>query len=470
MACAAFFIVQSDIDFRQIMTEISALFQQQEREQAAQLQLEIAGLIKRLDETKNTLALNISSAEEKLNGLTDKKVRWLAKVEFTRHQEIFELAQGTIFNNPALIELQQKNEHANSLVQTKHYRDSLPALKEVKQTYTDFLANLDMLEPMHLAQQDAKKNQADWHAFKRKYVLDLGPVEIEPTVDAQMSQADTARDAGDYILAQPNYTQAAQGYLAMLNGPEAEAAIEAARRRVILARLMKEMVKLPGGQFRMGDISGNGEDDEKPVHEVLIPAFAMKKTEVTFEQYDIFAKDTKRPFPDDSGWGRGKRPVINVSWHDVIDYIEWINKKTGKTFRLPTEAEWEYAARSGSEAKYSWGDTPSAQHANGGEEHGWPKDGFYKQTAPVASFKPNQFGLYDMHGNVLEWTQDCWKFNYVLSPASSRAWLKGDCKKRVRRGGSWVNPPSELRSSKRYWSTASTRSSIGGFRLAQDLP
>ena len=153
-----------------------------------------------------------------------------------------------------------------------------------------------------------------------------------------------------------------------------------------------EMVWIPAGSFRMGDIQGGGDSDEKPVHRVSVGKFAMGKFEVTFAEYDKFAQATGRKKPNDRGWGRGNRPVINVSWNDATAYAKWLSNQTGKTYRLPTEAEWEYAARAGTETKYWWGnDLGKNRAACDGCGSQWDN----KQTAPVGSFSANKFGLYD---------------------------------------------------------------------------
>lgn len=147
----------------------------------------------------------------------------------------------------------------------------------------------------------------------------------------------------------------------------------------------------------MGDLSGKGGADEKPVHRVTIAPFLMSKYEVTFAQYDAFAAATNRDKPHDQGWSRGNRPMINVSWDDAAAYADWLSAQTGKRYRLPTEAEWEYAARAGNRTEYCWGNDIGYSQANcDGCGSRWDN----KQTAPVGSFQPNPFGLYDMHGNV----------------------------------------------------------------------
>ena len=198
--------------------------------------------------------------------------------------------------------------------------------------------------------------------------------------------------------------------------------------------ILPEMVVIPGASFQMGCVSGlDCDDDEKPVHEVTVASFELSKYEVTFEEYDCFIAATGRISPKDQGWGRGRRPVINVSWEDAIAYTEWLSAQTGERYRLPSEAEWEYAARAGSTTKYSWGNEIGHNRANcnacGSQ---WDNE----KTAPVGSFGPNAFGLHDMHGNLWEWVQDCWNDSYQGAPADGSAWTSGACAIRVLRGGS----------------------------------
>ena len=225
-----------------------------------------------------------------------------------------------------------------------------------------------------------------------------------------------------------------------------------------------EMVVIPAGRFRMGDLSGAGDDEEKPVHGVVIAwPFALSKYEVTFEDYDRFTHPNK---VDDEGWGRGRRPVINVSWDDANEYAAWLSAETGKRYRLPTEAEWEYAARAGSTTKYSWGNDIGSNRANCYNVYCGDR---WEYTAPVGSFSPNAFGLYDVHGNVWEWVQDCWNNSYAGAPTDGSAWTSGDCSWRVFRAGSWFLEPRYQRSAYRLSYTRSLRSIDLGFRLAQDL-
>ena len=228
-----------------------------------------------------------------------------------------------------------------------------------------------------------------------------------------------------------------------------------------------QMVYIPTGSFRMGDIQGGGDYDEKPVHRVSVKAFLMSATEVTFAEWEAcVAAGGCSHKPSDQSWGRGSRPVINVSWEDVQQYVKWISTKAGEQYRLPSEAEWEYAARAGNETKYSWGDSIGNNKTNcDGCGSRWDNS----QTAPVASFAANAFGLYDMHGNVWEWTQDCWNGSYKGAPSNNTAWLSGECSRRVLRGGSWYNGPDYLRSANRDKSSVGVRGSNDGFRLAKTL-
>ncbi len=167
------------------------------------------------------------------------------------------------------------------------------------------------------------------------------------------------------------------------------------------------------------------------------------------------------------GWGRGRRPVINVSWNDAKQYVRWLSRKTGKSYRLPSEAEWEYAARAGTRTRYWWGDAIGSDNAicaRCGSR--WDN----KRTVPVGSFRPNRFGLYDVHGNVWEWVEDCSHKSYAGAPTNGRPWTTGgNCRKRILRGGSWGEAPGHLRSALRIRSGTGVRVNSGGFRVARTL-
>ena len=229
-----------------------------------------------------------------------------------------------------------------------------------------------------------------------------------------------------------------------------------------------EMVLIPAGEFRMGDLDGSGYDNEKPVHIVRLPRpFYLGRYAVTFDEYDHYAKDSGVKLPDDRGWGRGNRPVIKVSWQDAVAYCAWLSKQTGQAYRLPSEAEWEYAARAGTETAYWWGNEAGQNRANfDGSGSQWSN----RQTAPVGSFPPNPWGLHDTAGNVWEWVQDRWHDDYQGAPVDGSAWEQGDSSMRVLRGGSWSSLPRRARAACRNGFVPGSRDGLIGFRLALCAP
>ena len=230
-----------------------------------------------------------------------------------------------------------------------------------------------------------------------------------------------------------------------------------------------ELVAIPAGEFRMGSPGSeegrNG--DEGPQRGVRVERFALGRYEVMFEEYERFAVATGRGRPGDGGWGRGRRPVVNVSWEDAAAYAAWLSQETGARYRLPSEAEWEYAARAGTETRYSWGNDIGRNRANcGGCGSRWDNE----QTAAGGSFAANAWGLHDMHGNVWEWVEDCWHDSYRGAPSDGRAWTSGgDCGRRVSRGGSWGYTLRSLRSAGRGRLVAGSRGNDVGFRVARTL-
>lgn len=229
------------------------------------------------------------------------------------------------------------------------------------------------------------------------------------------------------------------------------------------------MVSIPGGTFQMGDVEKVGVASWNPVRPVTIKSFAMGKYEVTFEEYDRFAIATGLRLPEDQGWGRGRRPVMNVSWEDAKAYSAWISGQTGTLYRLPTEAEWEYAARSGAKQDV-WAGT--SQEAEFGTYAIFFKNS-ENRTAEVGTKQHNDFGLHDLSGNVFEWVEDCVHGTYKGAPNDSTPWLdanEGICTHHMMRGGSWDSTPEYLRASFRNRNGAATRNNYIGFRLAQDIP
>ena len=245
-------------------------------------------------------------------------------------------------------------------------------------------------------------------------------------------------------------------------------------------------------------------DPEGPQRKVNVRAFAIGKFDVTRAQWAAFAAATNRAIDGGCEWSGFPRekaaalaaaswrnlgfaqdnthPVVCVSWNDAQDYVRWLTELTGHTYRLPTEAEWEYAARAGSTSAYPWGETASHDHANYGSdsccaEFAEGRDQWL-HTSPVGSFPPNAFGLFDMHGNAWQWVQDCYADSYATAPTDASAHDEPDCQRRVLRGGTWGDPPGLIRSATRNWAPPPPsrwnpqweyRSGGVGFRVARDL-
>ena len=272
-------------------------------------------------------------------------------------------------------------------------------------------------------------------------------------------------------------------------GPEGRTAADVARDRadVDLIRALglafrdcpecPELVVVPSGSYEMG--SPGSEDGwsgaEGPVHRVTIAEpFAVGMYEVTFSQWDACVADggCGGYRPDDEGWGRGDRPVVNVSWKDAQGYVDWLTRRTGERYRLPSESEWEYAARAGTTTPFHTGSTISTEQANydGSQTYGAGRAGRYrKRTVPAGGFAPNRFGLHDVHGNAWEWVEDCWNDSYRGAPSDGSAWESGSCKSRVLRGGSWNVEPSDLRSAFRVRNTTGARFDASGIRVVRAL-
>lgn len=223
--------------------------------------------------------------------------------------------------------------------------------------------------------------------------------------------------------------------------------------------------KIPPSTFLMGDQNRMGDDNEKPVHEVEIPkGFYISKYEVTFDQYDKFARETGRALPPDNGWGRGQRPVINVSWYDAKAYAAWLSEQTNAEYRLPTEIEWEYSARADSNTAFWYGNTVRAGYSIC-DSCGSQWDGI--STGPVGSQASNPLGLFDMHGNVAEWVEDCYHDSYDGAPTKNQVWLANQCDTRVIKGGSWFDIPRVGRSATRYRAEPDLKASNWGFRIVR---
>ena len=264
------------------------------------------------------------------------------------------------------------------------------------------------------------------------------------------------------------------------------------------------MIVVPSGQFDMGSprFEGGRQDHEGPVHRVSIPSFAMAKTELTLAHWSAFVRETGYRVTSSKCWVWGdskweekiaswsnpgfkqtdQHPVTCISWEHAQAYVEWLSQKTGKAYRLPTEAEWEYAARAGTTTSRYWGNDSdqACNYANEMDRTGksqlpginWEtfncSDG-YAWTAPVASFKPNAFGFYDMIGNLAEWTQDCWNPNYLGAPTDGTSWMTGDCNIHPVRGSSWSAERDGERSARRAAHHTNNIGSGLGIRLVRTM-
>ena len=323
-------------------------------------------------------------------------------------------------------------------------------------------ARLDELARIREAREKTAQAEAQWAAVRdrrdaaaaRAYIEEYGGVE----------------GAGVWVrLAESLLEELGREERAEAARKEREAAEKELRRPGRRFRDCDEcpqMVVIPAGSFLMGSpASEEGRDgDEGPQHRVTIrEAFAAGVYEVTFEEWDSCVADGSCDGyrPDDEGWGRGRRPVINVNWDDAQSYVRWLSRKTGKEYRLLSEAEWEYAVRAGTTTRYSFGDEITPSDANYGGNIG--------NTQPVGSYRANGFGLHDMHGNVWEWVQDCLNDGYAGSPTDGIAWERGDCSRRVLRGGSWVSSSRDLRVANRLRNRTGNRNYYFGFRVARTI-
>jgi formylglycine-generating enzyme required for sulfatase activity len=238
-----------------------------------------------------------------------------------------------------------------------------------------------------------------------------------------------------------------------------------------------EMVVVPPGSFTMGSPANEPKrrDNEGPQYQVAFARqFAVGKFTVTFDEWDACVVDggCNGYKPSDQGWGRGKQPVINVSWDNAKSYLTWLSRKTGNTYRLLNESEREYVTRAGTTTPFWWGSSISTGQANydGREVYNTGSKGEYRwQTVPVNSFRPNPWGLYQVHGNVYDWVEDCWNESYRGAPTDGSAWTSGDCDRRVIRGGSWGSDPMNLRAAGRGRIATATRVNGFGFRVARTL-
>ncbi len=297
-------------------------------------------------------------------------------------------------------------------------------------------------------------NKAETVAIAQENAIELRPDQITGqsllTCDALGNWKFAHKSIMEYLLSREAIQNAALlGALAEIDF----AGMDFAQR---LLTGVFNMVLVPGGQFNMGEKGSN--------FTVELAAFLLGKYAVTFEEYDLFCDKTKRKKPDDAGWGRGRRPVVNVTWQDAVDYCNWLSEETGAPFRLPTEAEWEYAARGGEKGAK---DHFTNAGSNDVDEVGWYRENSGGKPHPVGGKPPNQLGLYDMSGNVWEWCAD-WYGDYPSGPVSNPTGpAKGSY--HVLRGGSWGSSAGRCRVASRYYLSPVIRFILYGFRVARSL-
>jgi formylglycine-generating enzyme required for sulfatase activity len=353
-------------------------------------------------------------------------------------------------------------------VQSGPMDDDPPALDEPPAPQPARLANA--VSPP--AQLDASDDRRPVPTVDKSTDLAAEPeVAAEPVTEADPTNLSTRSAA----LSQPDEQSATASAKSVPPGVETFQDCE----------LCPVMVKVPSSQFAMGspptELGHQGNEEPQRLVRIAKP-FAIGQFEITFDNWGACVKEGFcHEKLKDEGWGRGTRPAIRVSWEDITkDFLPWLSKKSGHVYRLPSEAEWEYAARAQGRESFSFGSDgdeicafgngadQTAKEQNGAGSAAACRDGF-AYTAPVGSFRPNQFGLFDMHGNVWEWVEDCWNENYETAPSNSAAWTAGDCSSRVVRGGSWNSDVTNLRSAARGWSDPAGRNRSIGFRVARDL-
>jgi formylglycine-generating enzyme required for sulfatase activity len=243
-----------------------------------------------------------------------------------------------------------------------------------------------------------------------------------------------------------------------------------------------EMVVIPSGEFMMGapeDEQGST-PDERPQHNVtILEPFAVGRFPVTFAEWDVcVAAHGCQYQPSEHGWGRDKQPVLDLTWQDAREYVSWLSRVTGKRYRLLSEAEREYVARAGSKTAFWWGDFFSPDRANcrrratgqlAADGADAPTPNVSERPLPVDAFEPNPWGLYQVHGNVYDWVEDCWNATYEEAPTDGSAWTAGNCSRHVLRGGAFSREPQTLRSAARIWFGDGNRMTYMSVRVARTL-
>jgi formylglycine-generating enzyme required for sulfatase activity len=322
------------------------------------------------------------------------------------------------------------------------------AFKQLTDSYVALLKEAKGVLDARLSADKARK------AFEGYVKAGHASAGAESKAQAKFDEAATTQSKGDLSGAHSQYLAAEQLWGELNQGAEVKRSAE--RRRQLIAMFSTGMISIPAGSFSMG--SDDGESKEQPVHTVYIKPFKLGKYEVTQQQWQAVMGNNPSNFK-----GCDSCPVERVSWNDTQGFVKKLNQLTGKTFRLPSEAEWEYACRSGGKNEAYCGGSSASSLA-------WYKDNSGSKTHPAGQKQANGLGLYDMSGNVTEWTQDCWNSSYNGAPTNGSARQSGDCEYRIARGGDWARGGERLRSAYRAASDAFLHFAIDGFRLAQDAP
>jgi formylglycine-generating enzyme required for sulfatase activity len=374
--------------------------------------------------------------------------------------------EGTLLRGGLLVEAQRwisQKVHILTDEEKEYIRHSAEARERAVQEERQH-AEQEMAQAKRLAEEAAKREEAE---RARAAAAEQASKSAEQAREAEANRAEAAERAR---RRQWSFSLA---LLILLVGAWVSTwlwqkgySIEQATLKVkslfVSIHVLPKMVQIPDGTFQQGDVEQLG------VRPVTIKPFALGQFEVTFEEYDRFAIAEGKPLPGDQSWGRGRRPVVNISWQEAKDYADWLSRKTGKRYRLPTESEWEYTARSGV-SQDVWAGTSEESQLG---EYAVFINNSGNQTAIVGQKRHNAFGLHDMSGNVFEWIEDCVHVTYQGAPSDGSAWLEeqgGDCNLRIIRGGSWSSPSEFLRSSSRNRDVAADRINNVGFRLAQDI-
>jgi formylglycine-generating enzyme required for sulfatase activity len=438
---------------------------------------------------------------------------------------------------PDSITLEGQIQVTAALIRDKEYPQASQALKPIRKDLKQKTDAIIDAEKMSYAQVSFRKVKTEWKQYYREHsqlltafntteselnsliaqnnfsTASVALGKLQQQYEDKLSQAtDTVRS--DKVEQDRLAEQARQERVLKEKQAKKERISKAKKDKAykLIRSLKSKMKTIPAGSFNMGDLSGEGEDDEKPVHTVKLKSFKLSKTEVTVSEFRQFVKATgyrtdaekgtggklgcygyKDDEHDEQGWRADynwkspgfdqtdNHPVTCVSFNDAKAFINWINKYSNKTFRLPSESQWEYAARAGSKTKFYFGNDSKSlcEYGNildktpNSEGQTWIKGadckgGYFSGTSSVGKYKSNQFGLKDMLGNIWEWNRDCWKDSYQNAPADGTARISsGDCSKRVLRGGSWINGPGSLGSANRFRSSPGHRNYSFGFRLLQ---